>query len=145
MESDEQVWQPCHWEAICESSYKGDEREKVATRFLLLRAVLLGCKSSKAFYPNSQISLTLWICLLIVLPCVSTHALTEIEVSCIHTQDLGVKRSAHRNQRTRPNRRWLLVDGSPRGLSALTALSSRSTSPARVEYPLTYILSNGHT
>src|SRR5258706_16164926 len=30
---------------------------------------------SKAFYPNSQISLTLWICLLIVLPCVSTYAL----------------------------------------------------------------------
>src|SRR5260221_7766024 len=56
---------------------------------------------SKAFYPN-RLSLTLWICLLIVLPCVSTYALDR---------DRSISQFHHRA--------WGVNDGAPSEISAL--------------------------
>ena len=73
---------------------------------------------SKAFYPNSQISLTLWICLLIVLPCVSTYALDRDRSNVqFHHTAWGVNEGAPTEisalAQTEDGYLWI---GSPQGL-----------------------------
>src|SRR6267378_2560484 len=104
----------CHatWKATCESCCKGDEREKVATSSLRLRTVLLGCKSVGSVLSDQTDrahSLDLLGDRVVLRP--DVRARQRSKYCAIPSHGLGRERgSAYRNQRTRPNRRWLLVD-----------------------------------
>src|SRR5882672_6574454 len=104
----------CHatWKATIASCCKGHEREKVATSFLLLRAVLLGCKSVRSLLSEQKDradSLDLLGDRVVLR--LDVRARQRSKYCAIPSHGLGRERgSAYRNQRTRPNRRWLLVD-----------------------------------
>src|SRR5882724_8857242 len=104
----------CHatWKAICETCCEGGEREKVATTFLLLRAVVLGCESVESVLSESwDRAHSLDLLIDRVGWRLDVRARQRSKYRAIPSHGLGRERgSAYRNQRTRPNRRWLLVD-----------------------------------
>src|SRR5437016_3395874 len=86
---------------------------------------------SKALYPNSQISLTFCICLLIVLPCVSTYALDrDRSIVQFHHRAWGVNEGAPTEitalAQTENGYLWI---GSPRGLCRFDGVKCEEYKP----------------